>query len=275
MWIPILLICSLPVSGALRAEKYVRGVVGGAITIDCHYEEKYRSQTKYWCDGGIEQCSILVETNGQHGRLGRMSITDNLKQRIFTVTMEDLHSRDTGWYSCGIITRGRHLRFSVHLEVSDESRYVSKTTVSESMWTSASETPVTNSMRTSHSETLVLDSTRRSRSETSVTKSMRTSHSETPVMDSKRTSPSETSVTDSMRTSHSETSEIRFNYTLRKSIQSISDKSYMIWKVGRWVLFALLGIWTITVTWFTRDKKRSDQSDPHRLVYEKKRRIPD
>ncbi|XP_072133899.1 polymeric immunoglobulin receptor-like [Mobula birostris] len=119
MWISILLISILDVSGALAAEKYVSGVVGRAITIDCHYEVMYRSHKKYWCHGWTHQCSVLVETNGQHGRSGRVSITDNPEQRIFTVTMENLHSGDTGWYSCGITTAGVDTRSSVHLQVSD------------------------------------------------------------------------------------------------------------------------------------------------------------
>ncbi|XP_072133754.1 polymeric immunoglobulin receptor-like [Mobula birostris] len=119
MWILILLICFLPVSGALWADEYVTGVVGRAITIDCHYEAKYRSHTKYWCHGWTRQCSVLVETNGQCGRSGRVSITDNPEQGIFTVTMENLHSRDTGWYSCGITERSPNPRFYVHLQVID------------------------------------------------------------------------------------------------------------------------------------------------------------
>ncbi|XP_072886327.1 polymeric immunoglobulin receptor-like [Hemitrygon akajei] len=224
------------VSGALWAEKCVRGVVGREITIDCYYEKKYRSHTKYWCHGWDQQCSVLVETNGQYGRSGRVSIKDYPEWGRFTVTMRVLRSRDTGWYSCGIRIPGVDLRFKVHLQVSHESKYTSETAVTAPMWTSPSKTSVTKSTRTS---------------------------------------PSKTSVTESMRTSHSETLEIRFNDTQRNSIQSISAKSYMIWKVGRWLFFALLGIWTIAVTWFTRDKKRSDQLDPHQPVHEEKRRIPD
>ncbi|XP_051890650.1 polymeric immunoglobulin receptor-like [Pristis pectinata] len=108
------------VSGALWAEKYVRGVVGRAITIDCHYADWYRSHTKYWCRGWDRQCSVIVETNGQHGRRGRESITDNPARGIFTVTVEDLHSGDTGWYTCGITTPGLDPMFPVHLVVSDE-----------------------------------------------------------------------------------------------------------------------------------------------------------
>ncbi|XP_072886827.1 polymeric immunoglobulin receptor-like isoform X2 [Hemitrygon akajei] len=135
MWILVLFICSLPVSGALWAEKYVRGVVGRAITIDCYYDAKYHSHTKYWCHGWTRQCSVLVEAKGQHGRSGRMSITDEQKRK-FTVTMEDLHSGDTGWYSCGIATSTANLLSNVHLQVSDEPvsvpvlRYLSPANVS-------------------------------------------------------------------------------------------------------------------------------------------------
>ncbi|XP_059805790.1 CXADR-like membrane protein [Hypanus sabinus] len=120
MWTLILLIGFLPVSGALWAEKYVKGVVGRAITIDCHYGAKYRSHAKYWCHGWTNLCSVLVETKGQHGRSGRVSITDKSVQGIFTVTMKVLHSGDTGWYRCGITTRGSDPMFNVHLQVSNE-----------------------------------------------------------------------------------------------------------------------------------------------------------
>ncbi|XP_062922432.1 uncharacterized protein LOC134355857 [Mobula hypostoma] len=136
MWISILLISFLPDSGALSAKKYVRGVVGRAITIDCHYEEMYRSYTKYWCHGWSLQCTTLVKTNGQHGQSGRMSITDKLKRRIFTVTMDNLHYGDTGWYSCGITRAVADLLFNVQIQVSDEPvsvpvlRYLSSANVS-------------------------------------------------------------------------------------------------------------------------------------------------
>ncbi|XP_032898772.1 polymeric immunoglobulin receptor-like [Amblyraja radiata] len=121
MWIPMLLIYSLPVSDALRAKTPVRGVVGTNITIDCHYESQYRSHTKYWCLGWTRLCSDVVKTNGQHRRRRRVSITDNPTQGMFTVTVEDLLSRDTGWYSCGITTSGLDPMFNVRLQVSDVS----------------------------------------------------------------------------------------------------------------------------------------------------------
>ncbi|XP_078277135.1 polymeric immunoglobulin receptor-like isoform X1 [Rhinoraja longicauda] len=106
-------------TGALWAESEVRGVVGRAITIDCHYAAVYRSHTKYWCLGTSRQCAHVVETNGKHEQGGRVSITDNPARGIFTVAVEDLHSGDTGWYSCGINTTGEPT-FNVHLQVSVE-----------------------------------------------------------------------------------------------------------------------------------------------------------
>ncbi|XP_067863712.1 uncharacterized protein [Heptranchias perlo] len=122
MRILILLICSLPVSGALWAKKNVNGVVGRAITIDCHYDKHtYRSYVKYWCHGWTVDCSILVKTSEQDGQRGRMSITDNKREGIFVVTMTDLRLGDSGWYSCGIERSGIDPRFNLWLQISYES----------------------------------------------------------------------------------------------------------------------------------------------------------
>ncbi|XP_078403903.1 polymeric immunoglobulin receptor-like [Cetorhinus maximus] len=110
------------VSGELWADKKVTGIVGRAITINCHYDGKYQENMKYWCHGRTIQCSYLVRTDDPDGRRGTMSITDNKSQGIFVVTMEDLHAEDTGWYSCGIDRPGlsRDLRFSLELQISDD-----------------------------------------------------------------------------------------------------------------------------------------------------------
>ncbi|XP_038676043.1 uncharacterized protein LOC119978459 [Scyliorhinus canicula] len=118
MRILILLICSLPVSDALWAEKKVRGIVGRAITINCHYGARYKSYIKYWCHGTTITCKVLAQTNWQNGRI---SITDNKSQTTFVVTMEDLRPADAGWYSCGIETAGLDPMFSVELQTSYES----------------------------------------------------------------------------------------------------------------------------------------------------------
>ncbi|XP_078403902.1 polymeric immunoglobulin receptor-like [Cetorhinus maximus] len=102
MWILILFICSVPVSGALWTDKQVTGIVGRAITINCHYDRRHQENMKYWCHGWSFGCSYLVRTDDPGGRRGRISITDNKTGGIFIVTMEDLNLEDAGWYSCGI-----------------------------------------------------------------------------------------------------------------------------------------------------------------------------
>ncbi|XP_078098045.1 uncharacterized protein LOC144511684 [Mustelus asterias] len=120
MWILILVIFSLPVSGALWAEKKVTGIVGRSITINCNYKGKYKQNVKYWCQGWTEQCSYLVRTDDPDGRRGRMSITDNKAQGIFAVTMEDLRSGDAGWYRCGIDIPDLDPKVTVELQISYE-----------------------------------------------------------------------------------------------------------------------------------------------------------
>ncbi|XP_041051258.1 uncharacterized protein LOC121282010 [Carcharodon carcharias] len=118
MWILILLICSLPVSGALWAKERVTGVVGRAITIECHYDARsYKSHIKYWCQGWTRECNVVASTNQRNGGI---SVTDNKATGIFIVTMEDLHSGDTGWYSCGIDKPGLDSMFAVWIQISNE-----------------------------------------------------------------------------------------------------------------------------------------------------------
>ncbi|XP_043572160.1 CMRF35-like molecule 5 [Chiloscyllium plagiosum] len=121
MWSIVLLICSLPVSGALSAEKKVAGIVGRAITINCSYDKQYQQNMKYWCHGWTNQCTYVVRTNDPEGQQGRMSIKDNKAQGVFIVTMENLHREDAGWYSCGIDRPGLDLKFALMLQVSYES----------------------------------------------------------------------------------------------------------------------------------------------------------
>ncbi|XP_038676045.1 polymeric immunoglobulin receptor-like [Scyliorhinus canicula] len=121
MWILILLISSLAISGGLWAKSKVTGAVGRKITVACHYTRQYKQNMKYWCDGRTRECSYLVRTNDPGGRLGRMSIADNKIKGIFVVTLEDLRLGDTGWYSCGIDQPGKDTMFAVRLQIFTES----------------------------------------------------------------------------------------------------------------------------------------------------------
>ncbi|XP_025721954.2 protein CD300H-like isoform X1 [Callorhinus ursinus] len=83
------------------------GTVGGSLRVQCRYEEKYKTFTKYWCR---QPCLPLwnqtVATRGseEEMRSGRVSIVDHPGDLTFTVTLENLTVDDTGKYRCGIAT---------------------------------------------------------------------------------------------------------------------------------------------------------------------------
>uniref|UniRef100_A0A8D3E4G2 Immunoglobulin subtype domain-containing protein n=1 Tax=Scophthalmus maximus TaxID=52904 RepID=A0A8D3E4G2_SCOMX len=71
---------------------------GDSITIPCPYDSEYTNRIKYLCQGNKwPYCSVAVKTN-QPGRLGRFSISDDTKQRIFSVTVKDLYYTDTHFW---------------------------------------------------------------------------------------------------------------------------------------------------------------------------------
>ncbi|XP_059805791.1 LOW QUALITY PROTEIN: polymeric immunoglobulin receptor-like [Hypanus sabinus] len=283
------------VSGALWAEKYVKGVVGRAITIDCHYRAKYRWHAKYWCHGWTISCSVMVETKGQHGRSGRVSITDKSVQGIFTVTMEVLHSGDTGWYSCGITTRDSDPMFNVHLQVSNEPPSVPRLLFSPPTNGSSCVDSVSVSCKSVHGslpiqyswyeKTPSVDSSISDTNKLDLhCESLKYNHlyycKASNAIGENSSKMVNVSISNSVSTCRYVIEvngmgpiyicekTVKESMTTEQSEESSSDKIYVIWKVGRWLFFALLGIWTIAVTWFTRDKKRHDQSDPHSLVHE-------
>ncbi|XP_047561931.1 protein CD300H-like isoform X2 [Lutra lutra] len=83
------------------------GTVGGSLSVQCRYEEKYKTFTKYWCR---QPCLLLWNPTVATGRSeekmrsGRVSIVDHAEDLTFTVTLENLTADDAGRYRCGIAT---------------------------------------------------------------------------------------------------------------------------------------------------------------------------
>ncbi|XP_072524461.1 polymeric immunoglobulin receptor-like [Salminus brasiliensis] len=75
---------------------------GGTITIPCHYDLKYIQHKKYWCyhaGAAFNYCKILAYANNTEDKV---TVTDYPAQSLFTVTMRDLQSGDTGSYWCAV-----------------------------------------------------------------------------------------------------------------------------------------------------------------------------
>ncbi|XP_075846497.1 CMRF35-like molecule 3 [Microtus pennsylvanicus] len=104
VWLPsTLLLLQVPGCVPVRGPSTVTGAVGESLSVRCQYEEKYRSNVKYWCRDSLQQCNMIVRTRGsKEARSGRVSIRDHPANLTFTVTLENLTLEDEGTYRCGV-----------------------------------------------------------------------------------------------------------------------------------------------------------------------------
>uniref|UniRef100_A0A674BQ96 Immunoglobulin domain-containing protein n=1 Tax=Salmo trutta TaxID=8032 RepID=A0A674BQ96_SALTR len=82
------------------------GVVGGEVTIQCSYADKWfvKSNDKYFCRKKCDSYNdILVQTqkNKNYIEKGRYTIHDK-RNGDFTVTIKNLMKSDSGTYWCGV-----------------------------------------------------------------------------------------------------------------------------------------------------------------------------
>ncbi|XP_062072669.1 CMRF35-like molecule 6 isoform X2 [Lepus europaeus] len=82
----------------------VRGTEGGSLSVQCRYEEEHRARAKFWCRHRCWPGREIVKTNPPEveARSGRVSIRDHPANLTFTVTLENLSSKDEGRYLCGV-----------------------------------------------------------------------------------------------------------------------------------------------------------------------------
>uniref|UniRef100_A0A4W5JPR2 Ig-like domain-containing protein n=1 Tax=Hucho hucho TaxID=62062 RepID=A0A4W5JPR2_9TELE len=90
---------------------------GGSITIPCLYDQRYRNNVKYWCRGYYWLgCSTVLHTD--HPNVSeKTSISDDVNQRGFTVTMTSLSPSDSDYYWC-IVERKNEADDGVRLQLS-------------------------------------------------------------------------------------------------------------------------------------------------------------
>ncbi|XP_006886449.1 PREDICTED: CMRF35-like molecule 7 [Elephantulus edwardii] len=121
MWLsPALLLLSLPGCFSIQGPKSVKGLEQGSVSVQCRYDPGWESYRKWWCQGkSWDFCTILIESKGSEEEVkkGRLSIRDNHRDRVFTVTIEPLHRGDAGTYWCGIRKSGPDLGFQVKVTV--------------------------------------------------------------------------------------------------------------------------------------------------------------
>ncbi|XP_017351279.1 polymeric immunoglobulin receptor [Ictalurus punctatus] len=79
---------------------------GASVTIPCHYDRKYVHHRKYWCYNNrvsFGSCKIQAYTSETQGKV---TVTDNPAESLFTVMMKDLQTENTGWYWCAVEING-------------------------------------------------------------------------------------------------------------------------------------------------------------------------
>ncbi|KAL3971975.1 complement factor H [Sarotherodon galilaeus] len=79
---------------------------GKSISIPCLYEPKYQNRVKYLCEGPKwSSCSDVVKTN-KADLSGKYSISDDKRQFIFTVTINNLTNKNTDYWCVVEINNG-------------------------------------------------------------------------------------------------------------------------------------------------------------------------
>ncbi|KAM9119123.1 uncharacterized protein ACDP82_015617 [Pangshura tecta] len=144
---------------ALTGPGEVSGPLGGSVSVQCQYDERYQNYKKYWCRGkSWLYCSIAVQTIGAEAEVkrGRVSIQDNRTQCTFTVTMESLALGDQDVYWCGIVISGYDEMFAVNVSVfpavptSPPTTPEKDLTIATSSWTVPEVEKSTSSFNSSH-----------------------------------------------------------------------------------------------------------------------------
>ncbi|KAM9687238.1 uncharacterized protein ACIGJ3_004779 isoform 3-T4 [Trichechus inunguis] len=105
---------------AMWGPNVISGPEGNSLTVPCHYDPGWETHYKWWCRGAVwSSCKILVKTTGseQEVKEGHVSIRDNHKQRIFTVTIEKVTEDDADLYWCGIERVGTDLGVLVKVSI--------------------------------------------------------------------------------------------------------------------------------------------------------------
>ncbi|XP_047670822.1 CMRF35-like molecule 7 [Tachysurus fulvidraco] len=106
---------------ALTGPSEVKQCAGGSVHIVCQYHPFYRDNVKYWCKGYyFNYCTILVQTSQSQDVYGSLQITDNKRERFFTIHMKNAQTEDSGWYWCAIKRVSRHVSKAMQLIISDE-----------------------------------------------------------------------------------------------------------------------------------------------------------
>lgn len=88
------------------------GVLGGSVSVQCHYDPKGNDTIKYWCKWKEYGCTLLINNFGfvLDSHEGRIVMHDSPENGTFTIILNLLQKEDAGHYWC--MTDGKQERKS-------------------------------------------------------------------------------------------------------------------------------------------------------------------
>lgn len=97
---------------APQQQSVLNGVLGGSVTVECHYNPKENDTLKYWCKWKKHGCDDLISSDGfvQDSYEGRLVMHDDPENGTFTIILNQLQKDDIGYYWC--MTNGKTERKS-------------------------------------------------------------------------------------------------------------------------------------------------------------------
>ncbi|KAK7795545.1 hypothetical protein U0070_023897, partial [Myodes glareolus] len=105
---------------AITGPNMVSGHERGSLTVRCPYDSSWKNFMKYWCRGAVwSTCETLVKTDTSEKlvKKKRVSIRDDQRDFVVTVTMKELRKSDAGIYWCGIERTGYDHKFKVNVNI--------------------------------------------------------------------------------------------------------------------------------------------------------------
>ncbi|XP_059527071.1 CMRF35-like molecule 7 [Myotis daubentonii] len=132
MWLPsALLLLSLLGCFSIQGPKVTRGLEGGSLTVECRYKPGWETNRKWWCRGADwYHCQTLIQTTSSQRTVQgpRLSISDNQRDHVISVTMRGLRRNDQDTYWCGIKRFGTDLGTRIQVIVVGPENWLSWTT---------------------------------------------------------------------------------------------------------------------------------------------------
>ncbi|KAK3510897.1 hypothetical protein QTP70_024359, partial [Hemibagrus guttatus] len=94
--------------------KTVTGYLGQTLTISCSYPVEFETNPKAFYRLDAVAGSHLIQSSGtQQHQYGRFSISDDRRNKVFSVNITDVREDDVGVYSCAVFNEDRIIEETV------------------------------------------------------------------------------------------------------------------------------------------------------------------